>query len=116
MFERRRARERDAEFLSELRWQWRSGCSATLLSQLVYTPSGAARSVPLIGQIDLGPPVTFTVRMRAGQTLDDYTAAAPVIASAMDVAALRIVPLAPHWIRVVLVPASGAERHDPSAA
>ena len=115
MFGRRRAREREAEFLSELRWQWRSGCSATPLSQLIYTPSGATRAVPLIGQIDLGPPVNFTVRMRPGQTLTDFTAAAPVIASAMDVADVRVVPFVPHWVRVVLVPAE-AGVHDPWAA
>jgi hypothetical protein len=102
---RRRDRQRaDAELMSELRWQWRSACSGTALAQMVYTPSGASRAVPLIGHVDLGPPVSFTVKIRPGQTLADFVAAAPSIAPAMNVAALQVSPLVPHWLRIVLLP------------
>jgi hypothetical protein len=103
---RRRNRERaDAELISELRWQWRSACAGTSLSQVVYTPSGTTRAVPMIGHVDLGPPVTFTVRVRPGQTLDDFVAAAPLIAPALNAAALQVTPLVlvPQWMRVVLL-------------
>jgi hypothetical protein len=103
---RRRDRERgEAELVSDLRWQWRSACAGTSLGQVVYTPSGPTRAVPLIGHVDLGPPVTFTVRVRPGQTLADFVAAAPSIAPALNVAALQVTPLVPQWVRIVLLPA-----------
>lgn len=102
---RRRLRaQADAERISELRWQWRSACTATALSQMIYTPSGPTRAVPTIGRIDLGPPVNFTVKLRPGQTIADFVAAAPSIAPTFDVAALQILPSVPHWVRVVLLP------------
>lgn len=102
----RRAQKRvDSERISELRWQWRSVCSGTSLSQMIYTPSGATRAIPMIGQVDLGPPVSFTVRIRPGQTPADFAAAASAIASVMGAAALEITPLRAEWLRIVLVPA-----------
>ena len=50
----------------------------------------------------LGPPVTLIIKVRPGQTLDDFVAAAPFIAPAMNVAALEVTQLVPHWVRVVL--------------
>jgi hypothetical protein len=101
---RRRDRERaEAERISDLRWQWRSACAGTSLSQVVYTPSGASRAVPMIGHVDLGPPVSFIVRVRPGQTLADFVAAAPLIAPALNVAALQVTPHVPHWLKVVLL-------------
>jgi hypothetical protein len=102
----RRDRSRaDAEVVRELRWQWRCVCSATSLSQIIYTPSGPTRGVPMIGHVDPGPPISFTVRMRPGQTLADFTAAAPSIAPAFDVTALRITPIGAHWLQITLVQA-----------
>lgn len=101
---RRRERERaEAERISELRWQWRNACAATPLAQYVYTPSGVSKAMPRLGRVDLGPPVTFTVRVRPGQTIADFEAAAPAIASAFDVAQLRVTPLVPQWVRIVLL-------------
>jgi hypothetical protein len=100
---RRRERERDeSEMISELRWQWRSACQGTSLAPMIYTPSGPTRAAPLIGHVDLGPPVTLIVKIRPGQTLADFIAAAPLIAPVMNVAALEVTPLVPQWVRVVL--------------
>lgn len=100
----RRYRERaEAEQVSELRWQWRSACSVSPLAEVIYTPSGVTRAVPMISQVDLGPPVNFTVRVRPGRSIADFKAAAPSIALALNVAALQITPLAPQWLRVVLL-------------
>jgi hypothetical protein len=104
-----RAQRRDrecieAERISDLRWQWHSACSVRSLAHVIYTPSGVTRAVPLISQVDLGPPVSFVVRLRAGQSLGDFIAAAPSIAPFLNAAELRITPLAPQWLRVVLVP------------
>jgi len=102
---RRRERERaDAEMIAELRWLWRSACSGTPLAPILYTPSGPTRAVPVIGHVDLGPPVTLIVKIRPGQTLDDFVAAAPLIAPAMNVAKLEVTPMVAHWVRVVLLP------------
>jgi hypothetical protein len=103
---RRREQERaDAEQISEVRWLWRSACAGTPLAPMVYTPSGPSRAVPLVDHVDLGPPITLTVKVRPGQTIADFLAAAPAIAPAMGVAELRVIPFVQQWVRVVLVPA-----------
>lgn len=91
--------------MGDLRWRWRNACSATPLAPMIYTPSGVTRAVPIIDHIDLGPPVTLTVRMRLGQTINDFVDAAPRIAPAMNVTAIRVTPIAQQWVRVVLLPA-----------
>jgi len=101
---RRRDRRRsDSELIAELKWQWRSACQGTALAPMVYTPSGPSRVVPIIGHVDLGPPVVFTVRNRPGQTIADFVAAAPAIAPAFGVADLQITPLVPQWVKIVFV-------------
>lgn len=110
MFGRQHARHRDreradAERAGDLRWLWRNACASTALSPMIYTPSGATRAVPVIANVELGPPVALTVKMRPGQTAGDFVDAAPAIASAMGVAALQVVPLAPQWVQIVLAPA-----------
>ena len=109
-----RARQRDleradAELVSEVRWQWRNACANTSLAPMIYTPSGATRAVPVIAQVDLGPPIALTVKVRPGQAVADFAAAAPVLAAAMNVLALEVTPLAPHWVRILLIdtPAMG---------
>jgi hypothetical protein len=98
-------RERDAaELIAEVHWQWRSVCQGTSLAQMIYTPSGPTKAIPMIGHIDVGPPVSFTVRIRPGQTIDDFVKAAPLIAPALGAAALQVTPLVPQWVRVVLLP------------
>jgi len=85
---------------------WRSACSGTALAPMVYTPSGPSRAVPLIDHINLGPPISLTVRVRPGQTIADFISAAPSIAPAMGMASLQVTPLVQQWVRVVLVPPS----------
>jgi len=101
----RRERERaDAELIKEVRWLWRSACAGTALAPMVYTPSGPSRAVPLIDDVQPGPPVTLTVRIRPGQTIADFVAAAPSIAPAMGMARLEVMPFVGQWVRIVLVP------------
>jgi len=119
---RRRDRQRsESELIAELKWQWRSACQGTALAPMVYTPSGPSRVVPIIGHVDLGPPVVFTVRIRPGQTIADFVAAAPAIAPAFGVADLQITPLVPQWVKIVFVthaleavPDLPAELHFPT--
>jgi hypothetical protein len=103
---RRRDRERAAaERMSDLRWRWRMACSATPLAPMIYTPSGVTKAAPIIDHIDLGPPIVLTVRMRLGQTIADFVDAAPKIAPAMEVAGIKVIPIAQQWVRVILLPA-----------
>jgi len=103
----RRERERaDAELINEVRWMWRSACAGTPLAPMVYTPSGPSRAVPLIDHVDLGPPITLTVKVRPGQTIADFIAAAPSIAPSMGMAELRVSPFVQQWVHIVLVPPS----------
>ncbi len=71
---------------------------------MIYMPSGASTSVPIITQIHLGPPITFRVHMQPGHTLQDFIDAEPRIAAALDVSGLRFIPVAPEWLRVTLLP------------
>jgi hypothetical protein len=106
---RRRKRDRaDAELISEIRWMWRSACAGTPLAPMVYTPSGPSRAVPLVDHVELGPPITLTVRVRPGQTIADFVNAAPSIAPSMGMAELRISPFVQQWVHVVLIPPSPA--------
>ena len=113
MFERRmrsRGAERrvreftNVERISEIRWQWRNACSNTPLAPAVYTPSGTTRAVPVMGNVELEPMVSFTVRVRPGQAVADFTAAAPFLAAAMNAEGLKVEPISPHWVRIVLFP------------
>jgi len=89
--------------VSEVHWQWRSACATTPLAPIIYTPSGATRAVPVIVHVDLGPPIALIVKVRPGQAVADFTAAAPTIAAALDVAELEVTRVGLHWVRIVLV-------------
>jgi hypothetical protein len=103
---RKRDRQREESWrMSELRWQWRSACAGTPLAPMIYTPSGPTRAAPLVDHIDLGPPIALTVRIRPGQTIDDFIAAAPAITPVLGAKELRITPLPYSRLRVVLVTA-----------
>lgn len=106
--ERARRRDRaadDAQLIGDIKWQWRQACEQSGLGRMIYTPSGPTMSFPLIGRVDLGPPVTFTVRREHGQLLADFEAAAPRVAVAMGVAGIRVRPLAADWIVIELLDA-----------
>jgi hypothetical protein len=105
----RRAQQRDrsvfaAERIGDIKWQWRKVCEITGLGRVVYTPNGPAMSVPLIGNIVLGPPTTFTVKLQPGQLVSDVLEAAPRIAAAMDAHDIEVRALAAGWVLIELVP------------
>jgi hypothetical protein len=105
----------DAELISEVRWQWRSACANSTLAPMIYTPCGATRAVPVIVDVDLGPPVALIVKVRPGQSVGDFVKAAPAIAEGMGVMALEVTSLASHWVRVVLIDRPAVRMpHDPA--
>jgi hypothetical protein len=93
----------EAEQVGDIKWRWRQACEHSGLGRLVFTPSGPGVSFPLIGHVVLGPPTTFTVRPQPGQLRSDFEAAAPRIAIAMGVPAIRVRPLAGDWLVVELL-------------
>lgn len=102
-FEGRAQKRAAAEQLSDLKWRWRCACEGTPLANFVYTPSGVTKAVPQITNIELGPPVVLTVRVRLGLSPADFVTAAPSIALALGVAALDVVEMNPRWLlRIIL--------------
>ncbi|HVH21781.1 MAG TPA: hypothetical protein VNA11_04915 [Pseudonocardia sp.] len=93
----------EAEQVGDIKWRWRKACEHSGLGRMVFTPSGPTVSFPLIGQVVLGPPTTFTVRPQPGQLRSDFEAAAPRIAVAMGVPAVRVRALAGDWLVIELM-------------
>jgi hypothetical protein len=107
---RERAYRRDraadeAQRINEIKWLWRQACEVSGLGRLVFVPSGPAMSIPMIGQVTLGEPTTFTVRPQPGQLLADFQAAAPRVAAAMGAGRVVVRPLVAEWIVVELLDA-----------
>lgn len=100
--DRRLRVEDDAQRVGDLKWRWRQACEVTGLGRMTFMPSGPTVSIPLIGRVTLGAPTTFTVRPQPGQLLADFEAAAPRIASAIGVSAVRVRPLAAEWLLIEL--------------
>ena len=93
-----------AERIGDIKWQWRQVAEVAGLGRVVYTPNGPVMSVPLVGNVVLGPPTTFTVRLKPGQLVSDVTAVAPRIASAMGAHDIEVRALAAGWVLIELVP------------
>jgi hypothetical protein len=94
----------DAQRIGDIKWQWRQACELSGLGQLVFTPSGPAMAIPMIGQVSLGPPTSFTVRLRPGQLPSAVQQAEPQIAEAMSAAGIVVTRLPAEWVRIELIP------------
>ena len=92
----------DAHRAGEMRWRWREAAAGADLGQLVFTPSGATVSVPVVTQVVLGDTVRLTVRLRPGQLACDIAAARPRLASLLGVRRISVTPLAPGLVSVEL--------------
>lgn len=101
-----------AQRIADIKSRWRQACELSGLARLMFTPSGQHMFIPRVGQVQLGPPTTLTVRPQPGQLRSDFEAARPRIAAAMSVAKVRIRPLAAEWIVIELVDGL-AEAHRP---
>lgn len=87
-----RRRDRDNHLLGlELRDTWRWTAEGTAVARVSpCVAGGVVVSVPEVVAVDLGPPVRLTVRLLAGQLVEDLAAAAPRLAEGLGVAALRV--------------------------
>jgi hypothetical protein len=104
---RRRAEERDraaddAYQAGEIRWRWREASVGAGLGQLVFTPSGATVSVPVVTRVDLRPSTRLTVRLRPGQLAGDIVAAQRRLANLMGMQWIRVTPVAAGLVTVEL--------------
>jgi hypothetical protein len=104
---RRRAAEReravdDAHLAGEIRWRWREASIGAGLGDLVYTPSGATMSLPIVMRVDLRPVTTLTVRLRPGQLAGDVAAVQQRLADLMGMRWIRVTPRAAGLVTVEL--------------
>jgi hypothetical protein len=95
MWRGRRARRRaDADrylYAAELRDRWRWVAEGTAIARSSpCVAGGVVVSVPDVVTVNLGPPVVLTVRLLAGQLVDDLAAAGRRLAEGMGVAAVRV--------------------------
>lgn len=66
--------------------------------------AGRVFHIPQVVSVDPGPPVGLDLRILPGQSPEDFSAHAPAIAYDLGMAEVRVVPLGPSVIRLVLVP------------
>lgn len=104
----------EASLRHEVRWRWNEVCSGNHLTHRIVPTGVASREPPRIGRISLGPPTTFSVNLRPGQLLADFSAISVRLASAFEVDDVLIENLAPGWLRIVLVERRRAAVRDAS--
>lgn len=66
--------------------------------------AGRVFHIPQVISVDPGPPVGLDLRILPGQSPEDFSAHAPAIAYDLGMAEVRVVPLGPSVIRLVLLP------------
>jgi hypothetical protein len=76
------------------------------LTQSSYSVSGRTLRIPQVISVTAGPPVGLDIRILPGQIPEDFAANAQRIAYHLGVAAVRVVPLGPSLIRLVLLSAA----------
>jgi hypothetical protein len=92
----------DAHRAGEIRWRWREASIGAGLAELVFTPSGATTSVPVVTRVDLQPVTTLTVRLRPGQLAGDVAAVQRRLAELMGMQWIRVTPRAAGLVTVEL--------------
>jgi hypothetical protein len=98
-----RDRATDAKYLEdEIRWRWRNAAEGAGLAWLVWTPSGAGYSVPLVLRVRLRPYPVLTVRLRPGQLIGDIVAAEDRLRELMAAKGIRIAPVAADVVTIEL--------------
>ena len=66
--------------------------------------AGRVFHIPQVVSVDPGPPVGLDLRILPGQSPEDFSAHAAAIAYDLGMAEVRVVPLGPSVIRLVLLP------------
>lgn len=101
---RRRTEREHQAVAAELRDRWRWTVGGTAAARTApCVAGGVVVSVPEVVAVDLGPPVVLTVRMLAGQLPADLAAVGRRLAEGLAVAAVRVEPWRPGWVRVRLL-------------
>lgn len=91
----------------EIKSIWREVCVGSHLARRLL-PTGSTWAPPRIGRITLGPPTTFTVELRPGQSGQDIDDAAPHLAQAYGVADVYVTDLVRGWVTIELIEDVGA--------
>jgi len=99
----RRAERDDWLFLSDLAAQWRWVAEGTTLARTApCVAGGVVMSVPEVVAVDLGPPLTLTVRLLAGQLAADVAEQGRRLADGLGVATVRVQPARHGYAAVTL--------------
>ena len=122
---RARRTQRDYElsvlaFADALRGEFRGACQGLQLCQYVSVASGITVRTPRVGEVRLGPPLSFTVELLPGQEGYDFTRKenAPRLAHSLGGHGLRVEPVAGRWVRLVVLdgdPLADGYRLPPTA-
>jgi hypothetical protein len=111
---RRQYRRELAANRLRIRYLWTDACLAAGLAQ-EQRPPWPDLVPPLVGPITLDSgPARFSVRLRPGQLLDDFTGAATVerLAAAFGVVTVQAAALTPGWITIRLIERAAVEPDD----
>lgn len=92
----------DTEARHEIRAIWREFCAGYGLTRREL-PDDGPRAFPHIRDVDLGPPTSFTVRLRPGQLAADIAELAPRLAAAYEVHDVVVSGPRRGWARVELI-------------
>ena len=107
---RARRAQRDYEasvvaFASTLRGEFRAACEGLHICHYVSVASGLTVRTPRVGEVRVGPPLSFTVELLPGQEPGDFTKKenATRLAHSLGAHGLRVEPVAGRWVRMVLL-------------
>lgn len=105
---RRAQREYEASvlnFASGLKGEFREACTGLGLCQYVSVAAGLTVRTPRVGEVRVGPPLSFTVELMPGQEGADFTKKenAPRLAHSLGGHGLRVEPVAGRWVRLVVL-------------
>jgi hypothetical protein len=110
-FARRQAKELERRRQihdQELAWRVQEVLVGRGLTQNSYSIGGGRTlRIPQVIAVTAGPPVALDVRILPGQMPDEFAAHTSAIAYNLGVAEVRVVPLGPSLIQLVLLSATG---------
>ena len=82
--------------------EFREACTGLRLCHYVSVAAGVTVRTPRVGEVRVGPPMTFTVELMPGQEPADFTSKenGPRLAHTLGGHGLRVEPLAGRWVRL----------------
>ncbi|GAA4881494.1 FtsK/SpoIIIE domain-containing protein [Actinomycetospora straminea] len=114
MRQRRAQRDYEASVLTfayTLKGEFRDACEYLRVCHYVSVAAGITVRTPRVGEVRVGPPISFTVELMPGQEPEDFRKPGRRMAHTLGAHGLRIEPLAGRWVRLVLLEADPLAEH-----